>query len=240
VAVTALAAFTFGHNFGCAPLTSLPVRYKLYQPAGVGAIEVGELFAFTSLTFVIGFLVVGGLTLTFESLPVPKVIHLPLRTLHPVGWIMLALLVGYLLACWRVRKPVHVWGHDIRLPTLRVALLQTVLSATDWCLAGSVLYVLLPSQVGLPYVRFMGVYALATICGIGSHVPGGLGVFETIILVLLSGLAPGSAIAGSLLAYRVVFSLIPLGVAGALLGVLVLATRLRGGSVHVREPQSVG
>ena len=227
VAVTAMSAFTLGHNLGFAPLTALPVRYKLYAPAGVTAIEVGELFAFTSFTYIVGFLLVGGVTFSLESLPVPKFVHLPLRTLHPVGWIMLALLAGYLVACARLRRPIHFRGHAIRLPRLRIALVQTLLSCADWCFAGATLYVLLPSHHGLPYPRFMGAYSLATISGITSHVPGGLGVFEAIILLFLSADAPGSAIAASLLAYRVVFSLIPLAVAMVLLGAFMAVDRLR-------------
>jgi uncharacterized membrane protein YbhN (UPF0104 family) len=235
VAVTAMSAFTLGHNLGFAPLTALPVRYKLYAPAGLTAIEVGELFAFTSLTYIVGFLLVGGATFSFESLPVPKVVHLPLRTLHPIGWVMLALVAAYLIACARVRAPIHFRGHAIRLPRLRIAVIQIVLSCADWCFAGGTLYALLPSHHNLSYPRFMGAYSLATISGITSHVPGGLGVFEAIILVFLSGEARGSDVAGSLLAYRVVFSLIPLVVAMALLGAFVLVDRAR----H-RRPEARG
>jgi uncharacterized membrane protein YbhN (UPF0104 family) len=73
----------------------------------------------------------------------------------------------------------------------------------------------------------MGVYSLAMICGSSSHVPGGLGIFETIIMVLLSSTAPGSAIIAALLAYRVVFSIFPLLVTLVLLGAFVGVRRIR-------------
>jgi uncharacterized membrane protein YbhN (UPF0104 family) len=221
VFIAALCAFTAGHNLGFTPLTSLPIRYKFYQPVGLSAVDVTELFAFTSLTFGIGFLVVGGLTLSFQSLPVPRVIHLPLRTLHPLGWLMLGLLVAYVVACALVRRPLTIRGRKFRLPGWRVAILQIILSSIDWSIAGCVLYVLLPSHAHLSYLRFMGVYSLAMICGSSSHVPGGLGIFETIIMVLLSSTAPGSAIIAALLAYRVVFSIFPLLVTLVLLGAFV-------------------
>jgi phosphatidylglycerol lysyltransferase len=42
--------------------------------------------------------------------------------------------------------------------------------------AGACLYVLLPAPV-VPFLAFLGVYAVAVTVGLVSHVPGGLGVF---------------------------------------------------------------
>ena len=51
--------------------------------------------------------------------------------------------------------------------------------------------------------------AAAVIAGIVSHVPGGVGVFEAVVLLTLPGV-PADALLGSLLAYRAVYYLVPL------------------------------
>jgi phosphatidylglycerol lysyltransferase len=52
-----------------------------------------------------------------------------------------------------------------------------------------------------------------------SHVPGGLGVFETVMILFLSPEIPASSLMGSLLAYRAVYYLLPLAAAIVMLGV---------------------
>jgi phosphatidylglycerol lysyltransferase len=51
-----------------------------------------------------------------------------------------------------------------------------------------------------------------------SQIPGGLGVFESVIVLLLSPALPASSIFGSLLAYRAIYYLVPLALAVVLLG----------------------
>jgi len=91
-----------------------------------------------------------------------------------------------------------------------------------------VLYACLPhaSTVGYPHV--LAVYVLAFVAGLISHVPGGLGVFDAVVLVGLSTRLPADQILAGLLAFRVVYHLVPLVSAGALFGAVeVLAARRR-------------
>ena len=71
----------------------------------------------------------------------------------------------------------------------------------DLSLSSAVLWSLLPPDAHIGFITFLGVYAAAVIAGIVSHVPGGVGVFEAVILLTLPGV-PADALLGSLLAYR--------------------------------------
>ncbi|MGB3651100.1 MAG: hypothetical protein WBA41_07805 [Rivularia sp. (in: cyanobacteria)] len=51
-----------------------------------------------------------------------------------------------------------------------------------------------------------------------SHVPGGLGVFETVILLLLAESVNSARVFGSLIAFRVVYYILPFIVAMVLIG----------------------
>jgi phosphatidylglycerol lysyltransferase len=74
---------------------------------------------------------------------------------------------------------------------------------------------------------FIGVYATAITASVISHVPGGLGVFESVIVVALPGV-PADQLLGTLLAWRAVYFLLPLLIAALMFaGQEVLAQRKR-------------
>jgi len=79
--------------------------------------------------------------------------------------------------------------------------------------AAAVLYVLLPPGYGLAFLPYSAFFLLAQFGGILSHVPGGLGVFEAIVVLLLKPYVPAASIVGSLLAYRAMYYLLPLVIA---------------------------
>lgn len=60
-----------------------------------------------------------------------------------------------------------------------------------------------------------------------SHVPGGLGVFDAVVLVGLSARLSADRILAGLLAFRVVYQLIPLVGAGILFGAVEALTARR-------------
>ena len=71
------------------------------------------------------------------------------------------------------------------------------------------LWVLLP-PVGLGFFAFAGLFTAASIAGVISHVPAGLGVFEAVLLVALPEGAHAPGVAAALIAYRLIYYLLPL------------------------------
>ncbi|NPC87145.1 lysylphosphatidylglycerol synthetase family protein, partial [Pyxidicoccus fallax] len=136
---------------------------------------------------------------------------------RPLGVGMLALLAAYLVACARVRRPLRVRVVEVRLPRPSLAAAQLAVSCLDWALAALVLWVLLPADAGVSLPGLVALFALAQLAGIASQVPGGLGVFESIILAALSPGVPAPLVLGTLLVYRVVYYLLPFTVAVGLL-----------------------
>lgn len=82
-------------------------------------------------------------------------------------------------------------------------------------------------QSEITYLGFLSVLVLAQIAQIPSHVPGGVGVFENVMLLLLKPYAPSASILAALLVYRFVFMLIPLAAASGLLAVFEFRERRR-------------
>jgi phosphatidylglycerol lysyltransferase len=145
-----------------------------------------------------------------------------------VGAALLALLGGYLLWSLLRKKPVSVRGWEFPVPPIRLSLTQIGVSCLDWTLAGCALYVLLPPAPNLTFFGFLSIYLFAQMAGMVSQVPGGLGVFEGAVVLLLPKELPTSSVVASLLAYRATYYLLPLCIAGLLLGAYEVLERKEG------------
>ena len=142
---------------------------------------------------------------------------MPFNSLRILGIVLLIPALLYFLWISIRREPVRIRQWEFELPTFGLFVAQVTISAIDWLIAGAVLYILLPDQLPLSFGRFLSIFFLAQIAGVVSNVPGGLGVFEAIILLFLSPFFSASAILGSLVAFRAIYYILPLFVATLLL-----------------------
>ena len=200
-------ASAFGHTLGFSAFTGGAIRFRLYASAGVTAVEVATIAAFVSLGIGIGLATLAGVSLFLSPAQSATVLHLGHDLTFLVGALLLAAVFGYALWSALSRGVVEIRGWALRAPGPTIGLPQVALGVIDMSLAGSVLWWLLPAHVG--FIPFIGAYAIAIIAGIVSHVPGGIGVFETLMLLMLRGIPP-EALLGSLLAYRAIYYLVPL------------------------------
>src|SRR3712207_7149816 len=63
------------------------------------------------------------------------------------------------------------------------------------------------------FFAFAGLYTVANVAGVVNHVPAGLGVFEAVLLLALPEGAHAPGIAAALVAYRLIYYVLPLVVA---------------------------
>jgi len=218
IALVSFIGYAFSNNAGFNLFTTAPVRYRLYSAWGLSAVEITNVVAFCTTTFWIGVLTVGGASFVIEPPRLPASYHLPFSSARPLGFILLAVLAGYFVLTFLKREPLRWRGWEFPLPSPGMALQQMLISSLDWALAGGVLYVLLPSGTGLSYPRFLGIFLLAQLGGLVSQIPGGLGVFESTVLLLLPGSFSTASVLGSLLAYRAIYYIGPLLVAAVAMG----------------------
>ena len=68
---------------------------------------------------------------------------------------------------------------------------------------------LLPDSIPLHFFSFVGLYVLALQSGVISNVPGGVGVFESVLIQLLPGGATAELVSAVLL-YRFIYYFVPL------------------------------
>jgi phosphatidylglycerol lysyltransferase len=210
IALASFCGFVTGYNFG-ATLGGSSVRYRLYSAWGLSAVDIFQLMALLAVTFWMGLAMLGGMLLTFDSLPLPPDLHLPITSARPIGFLLLASAVALLIASAVMRKPLSFRGWSLKLPSVKILLVQTAIGIVDLTIAASVLYVLLPNSVSISFEHFLAAYLLGVSIALVSHVPGGLGVLEFVLLAVLNPEHPPDLLA-SLLVFRVVYFLLPLGV----------------------------
>ncbi len=216
--LAAFASYAFSNNVGLSILGASAVRYRMYASWGLSGLEIGTVVAFSTVTFHLGLCAVGGILLILYPPTLATGFPLKAAVFLPLGILFLACAAVYMLFCILHRKKLSFKGLEFQLPSPRMAWAQLALSSLDWVLAGAALYVLLPDQASLHFPTFMGMFLLAQITGMISQVPGGLGVFESLMLLLLSEHMDASAAGGALVVYRLVYYLTPLGIATVLMG----------------------
>lgn len=217
IALASFVGYAFSHN--ATILGGSAARYRIYSGLGISAAEVARLVIFCLLTYWLGFFAIGGIVFVLEHENIPAALHLPFASVWPIGVIFLAIAGLYILLIALRRRPLKVGSRELPIPSVPLSFGQIAISSVDWFLSGSVLYVLLPATTGLTCPKFLAIFLLAQAAGLLSYIPGGLGVFETVILILLSEFIAPSALLGSLLLYRLIYYILPLGAASVLLAV---------------------
>lgn len=208
--------YAFSHNIGLALITGGSIRYRIYSAWGFSGLQVTQIVAFSAFTLWIGFCSVAGLALLFATPNLPSGVELPFVSLRVLGIILLIMVVGYVIASAKFKDEFSFKSWTFRFPDLKLSLQQVAIASVDWLLMGSVLYVLLPDFSN--FFSFLGIFMLAQIAGLFSQVPGGLGVFESVMLVYLGNFMPGSKVLGILVVYRIIYYILPLLAALIVLG----------------------
>lgn len=215
--ITSLIAFPLGHALGQTLLSGSAVRYRMYAPAGFSATEVGATVLLCGMPYVLAFGLLIDFALVFASEQLAPLFRIPAQWLFALGCVGLVKDAAYLVFVYRRKAPIRLGGWSVRLPTLRLTLLQVVVGIVDICLVASVLYLLLPAAAGIAFLPFLAIYLASILVGVLSHVPAGLGVLESMLLLLLSHVPPEQLLAAVVI-YRVIYEVIPVGVALALWG----------------------
>jgi phosphatidylglycerol lysyltransferase len=215
VVFASFVAYAIQYNVGFGWISGASVRYRFYSRWGVTPGELSRIVVFYTTTFWIGLLVLGGLTLLLD--PLPALHELPVQQLSGAfGALLLALCLAYALAAMRRRGSLRLGRFKLALPAPRLVAGQFALSLLDWILSAAVAWVLLPA--GRPaFPLFVGAFLAAQLFAMISHVPGGVGVFETLLVLLLKPALPAAEVLPALLLFRVVYYLLPLALALVLL-----------------------
>jgi phosphatidylglycerol lysyltransferase len=217
IALISFMSYAIGHNVGLNTLSGGAVRYRAYTALGLGAKQIATIIAFGTVTFLLGAGLLLGLSLLTQAGMSGSVLNIHASIAMLAGVALLAVVGGYLwLACTR-HEPLRYRRLVVPIPKPRIAFAQIAVACADLLCAASVLYVLLPHQAAISFLAFAGIYLIAIAAGVISNVPGGIGVFEAVLLFLLQSV-PKDRLLGALVAYRAIYYFAPFALALMLLG----------------------
>lgn len=208
VLAVAFVCYAFNLNLG-AVVGGIGFRYRLYSHAGLRLSTISRVVAFTIASNWSGFLLLGGLALVLDPVPLPAQWQVASWVLRGVGSTMLAAMATWLALCAFSRR--RSWsprGHRIELPSLAIALLQLVLASASWLAIATILYLLMPYGVG--FLTVAGVLLLSVLANLVIRVPANLGVMEAVFVALLGPQLGTPQVLAAVLTWRAIFHVGPL------------------------------
>jgi uncharacterized membrane protein YbhN (UPF0104 family) len=219
-AVAALGGFmaqAIGHSSGFSVAVGGGIRYRLYSLFGAGFREVAKVQASFSGTLALALVLQIAAAMLLHPGLLDHEVALPHGLTRGIGVALTLIGLGVLCLTLR-RRPVDLFGRHFEPPPFKFVAPQVLCSILDIACLAAAAYALLPAQLHADYGTVLGIAVVSLTLGIASSVPGGLGVFESSVLLLM---APAPALAaatvGALVAFRALYYLAPL-----LLGLLAL------------------
>lgn len=188
------------------------LRFRLYSRLGLDTPTITKVFTLSVITNWLGYMFLAGTIFALRLPDLPENWKIGETGLQVVGIGLLLLASSYLFACrFAKRRSWKIFSHKVTLPSFRIALLQASLAACNWSLMALLVYVLLPAKV--TYLTVLGILLISSMAGAIAHIPAGLGVLEAIFVAMLQDKFSHGTILAALIGYRVIYFLIPLGIA---------------------------
>ena len=218
VGAVSFVAYALGHNIGASVVSGGFVRYRAYSQAGLSTAEIGVIVAFTSLTFTLGALLTGGVTLLIE----PELLD---RWFSAGRWAQRAIVVALLFGPWLYTlgsllhfRPIRFAGFRLTYPRPRIAARQMIVGPIELLGAAGIIYFALPAATNPGFLTVLAVFLASFSAALVSHAPGGLGVLELSFLKAMPE-TPKAEVLAALLAFRLLYLIIPLVVSLAIVAV---------------------
>ncbi len=209
--------FSVSNNAGHAIVSGGAIRYRLYTRWRFHASEIVRMVTFSGFTYLVAcfFLIIMGYILTpnhaFGEGSVSKLTTTIVTAVSAAGLLL------YFWASLFYKKPIIIKDVEFDIPSFKMALAQVFIGGADILMASLVLYFSLIPFVDIPFDVFIGVFIIAQVLGVFSQVPGGLGVFEGLFMFIIPGNNNAALLFGALIAYRIIYYLLPLIVSAIVL-----------------------
>ena len=222
-ALASFIALSIGHNVGVSVLSSGAIRYRFYSRWGLSGSEVVKVIVFCGLTVALGLMILGGVALLSSPGLASDYTRLSRPVVVLVGLACIGLAAAYLTVSVFDWRPVRVGRYSIQVPPFKLALGQAIIGPLNFACVAACLYQGIAAVADVGYPAVAASYVIANVTAMISHVPGGLGVIESVILFLMGG----GQVIGAVLVFRAVYFFLPLALGGPLFALIELGLLLR-------------
>ena len=212
-----MLGFAISNNAGSAVVSGGAIRYRLYTRWRIRGGDIVKMLTLSGITYTLGcaaIVVMGYFLIPSDFLEQSVGASIGINTLF--FGCLTAILAYFAATIIFHKKSVKIGKLDFQIPTTKMAILQMILGIVDGMLAGLVLYACLKPFWDIPFGMYIGLFIIAQNTGVFTQVPGGIGVFESIFLIALPDDVDKAAVFGALLAYRIIYYVLPLVGIGSL------------------------
>ena len=223
-ALTSFVALSFGHNIGFAALSSGAIRYRFYSKAGLGLADVAKVIVFCGCTIFLGMFILAVATLITRPDLAEQMTGVSRDAVRGIGIALAVVPCAYLAASILIRRPIHVLGRSFDMPSPRLVLGQIAVGTVNFLFVAACLDATVSAIADVHYFAVLSAFILANIATIVTHTPGGLGVIETVVLLVLQR----PDLIGAVLLFRFVYFLLPLCLGAMLFATAELRWRFSG------------
>ncbi|MBL8690025.1 MAG: UPF0104 family protein [Rhodospirillaceae bacterium] len=225
IARVSMTSLSLGHSIGFAALSSGAIRYRLYSRLGLGLEQVAKVVLLCAVTVALGLSAILSTGFLMRPEIAERIGGLGPREVLGLGILAGAVPLTYLLLAVTVKGRLKVRQWTFRMPPPGIALAQVLIGPLNFACVAACLYAALSDRTTIDYLDVLAAYALANTASLLAHVPGGLGVIESVVAFLL----PGADVVGALIVFRVVYYLIPFVLGAASFALSELARRSTSG-----------
>ena len=211
-----MLGFAISNNAGHAVVSGGAIRYRLYTRWRIRGGDIVKMLTISGLTYTLGcaaIVVIGYFLIPPEFFEQSVGMNIGMTSLF--AGCLIAIIAYFAATIIFHKKSIKIGKLKFDVPSTKMALMQMILGIVDGMLAGLVLYACIRPFWAVPFGTYIGFFIIAQNTGVFSQVPGGIGVFESIFLLAVPDSVDKAAIFGALLAYRIIYYVLPLiGVGG--------------------------
>jgi phosphatidylglycerol lysyltransferase len=211
----AVPSYALTNSAGFSPVTGTALRLQLYGRLGIRPRSATAIAVLAGTAVTLSGVVALGICFLLDPASAARAIHGPRVLVLAASAVMISLAALWFIAFSR-QAPRWLGGGrgtDLALERRAVGLAAGL---GDWLFSGLALFVLLQTTPLAGAPAFLAAYVAGCLLSAATGVPGGVGVFEAIVLGLSAVVSQAHETAAALLLYRCIYSLLPLSGVGAL------------------------
>lgn len=204
--------YSIGNSIGISAVSGGAVRYRVYSAFGLDVYDVAAISSYIAVAMGLGTTVIGVAALALYPSSLAGFLAFSPQLVQTGSVILTVAMIAAIFGLSFLGRVFKLGRFKLKMPSPTVLLGQIVITTIDVAMAAFALWILLPQ--GAPdFSAFLAIYAAAVMIGVLSHVPGGVGVFETVVVAAMpSGTSLGET-AAALVIFRFVYYLLPFGLA---------------------------
>lgn len=222
----AIPAYALTNSAGFSPATGTALRIQLYRQQGLSPGQAAAVAMLAGAAVTLSGVTCAGLAMALDPFLFSRALHQTEIYVELAGLVLLAPAALWFIA-FRPGAPRWLGGGEGRPLRPRDRRLGLAAGLGDWLLSSAALFVLLPHPLLSVFPSFFVPYVAGCLLSAAAGVPGGIGVFEAIVLLLAGLFAQVHETAAALLLYRAIYSLGPLALVGVYTGARRLGRRSR-------------